>query len=114
MDKNTKLILGLGLVGVGAYLLWKKGQGTKASANGDFFSMRNPGRRMRMSGKMNASGLKGLKMKKSFAPGELPVKDSGWQGADGFKKTKKEKVFKSYAGAGAGKFFKVKDSGWQG
>lgn len=108
MNKNTKLLLGLGLVGVGAYMLWKKGQTTTtASYTG------NVGRRMRMSGgKMNASGLKGLKMKKSFAAGQLPVKSSGWQGADGFKSTKKEKVFKS--ANGAAQFFKVNDSGWQG
>ena len=26
MDKQTKLLLGLGLIGVGGYLLWKQGQ----------------------------------------------------------------------------------------
>jgi len=132
MDKNTKLLLGIALVGAGAYMLWFKNQ-KKMSYIG------NPvGRRMRMSGgKMNASGLKGLKMK-TFVPNQqLPVHDSGWQGADGgFKATKEENVFKGYAGTGftsdntkifsadgsekifsadgTGKFFKPHDSGWQG
>jgi len=122
MDKNTKLLLGIALVGTGAYMLWFQNQ-KKMSYVG------NPvGRRMRMAGKMNASGLKGLKMK-TFVPNQqLPVHDSGWQGADGgFKATKEENVFKGYAGSGftsdnskifsadgTGKFFKPKDSGWQG
>ncbi|MBM3201796.1 MAG: hypothetical protein FJZ56_05255 [Chlamydiae bacterium] len=127
MNKNIKLLLGIALLGTGAYMLFiQKKQ--KKSYSGEV------GRRMRMTGhKMNASGLKGLKIKRqdrrSFVPDQLPVYDSGWQGADGgFKATKDEKVFKDYAGGsvfnsgdtkifsadGTGNFFKPKDSGFQG
>lgn len=54
MDKQTKLLLGLGLIGVGGYMLWKQGQQKpKASYVG------NMGRRMRMSGKKNMAKMAG-------------------------------------------------------
>lgn len=126
MEKQTKLLLGLGLIGVGGYLLWKQGQmkPTTASYTG------NVGRRMRFNGPTPKVGLGlGRKRKKNMAMmagkknmmmmaggtveahqstfnanggafshgGFFDVKDSGWQGFTG----------------GTG-FFSVKDSGWQG
>ena len=127
MDKQTKLLLGLGLIGVGGYLLWKQGQmkPTTASYTG------NVGRRMRFSGaptpkvglglgrkrKKNMAMMAGKKNMMMMAGGTVEahqstfnanggafshggffdVKDSGWQGFTG----------------GTG-FFSVKDSGWQG
>lgn len=111
MDKNTKLLLGVGLVGVGAYMLWNQSK----MKSWDAMTVAGVGRRMR-----NASGVKGLKMKK-FVANELPARASTFN-ADGFKSSKakvfsadgfkpsKEKVL-NYSGKG---FFKVGDSGWQG
>lgn len=49
MDNQTKLLLGLGLIGVGGYMLWKQGQINAPKPAMDFTGM--PGRRMRADGK---------------------------------------------------------------
>jgi hypothetical protein len=77
MDKNQKMLLGVAVVGVGAYLLWKSKQPKKAfmnaggcpsgytrtkNSNGVFVCDNGKGSRYRtnMSGKMGADGVKGL------------------------------------------------------
>jgi len=126
MDKQTKLLLGLGLIGVGGYLLWKQGQMKPTTAS---YTGNSVGRRMRFSGaptpnvnlkmgrKKNMAMMSGKKNMAMMAGGTVEahqstfnanggafshggffdVKDSGWQGFTGNKG-----------------FFDVKDSGWQG
>ena len=63
MDKQTKLLLGLGLIGVGGYMLWKQGQKAPvvadASADAPKSFTGNAGRRMR--------GANGKRKKKNMA-----------------------------------------------
>jgi hypothetical protein len=102
MEKQTKLLLGLGLIGVGGYLLWKQGQmkPTTASYTG------NVGRRMRFNGPTPKVGLglgrkrKGKKNMAMMAGGTVEAHQS---------------TFNANGGAFShGGFFDVKDSGWQG
>jgi membrane-bound ClpP family serine protease len=97
MTKQTKMLLGVGAVGVVAYFIYKNQQSK--------LSFAGVGKRMMVG----ADGLKGLKMKKNLVNQQtIRPKDSGWVRADG-------KFFdvKSSGWLRAdGKFFDVKSSGW--
>ena len=112
MDKQTKLLLGLGLVGVGGYLLWKQGQMKPKTAS---YTGNSVGRRMRFSGaptpnvnlkmgkgkrKKNMAMMAGKKNMAMMAGGTVEAHQS---------------TFNANGGAFShGGFFDVKDSGWQG
>ena len=101
MEKQTKLLLGLGLIGAGAYMLWKQSQKpatTTASFGGPL------GRRQRFtgkqfSGKQNMGGKKNMAM---MAGGTVAAHQSTFN-ANG-----------SSDSFSHGGFFDVKGSGWQG
>ena len=140
MEKQTKLLLGVGLVGIGAYMLWKKGQPKAASFAGRDFSDVVGNRKGFVSelpakdSKFNFNALASAPTPTLTGSGqyqhftnELPVKKSGWVRADGMAlagmKVKGETtdgtVGKFYDVAepkwskytGA-EFFDVKDKGW--
>ena len=126
MDKQTKLLLGLGLVAAGGYLLWMQNQ-KKASFAG-------VGKRklLKMTGGVEGDkqllnmtgGVEGNKELLNYA-GSNPVgrrmRMSGKKsmammaggGVDVKQSTFNAAGSAPYAGAGKG-FFAVKDSGWQG
>lgn len=101
MDKNTKIALGIAVIGVGAYLIYKNKPATPASFNGRrrAYTGNIMGNRQRMmSGAkrnivdnqtdvarpstFNASGTVGQGKGGKF----FKVQDSGWLRADGFAK----------------------------
>jgi hypothetical protein len=111
MDKQTKLLLGLGLIGVGGYLLWKQGQmkPTTASYTG------NVGRRMRFNGPKPKVGLGlGRKRKGKKNMAMMAGKKNMMMMAGGTVEAH-QSTFNANGGAFShGGFFDVKDSGWQG
>jgi hypothetical protein len=139
MNKQTKLLLGVGLVGVGAYMLWKKNQPKTAFAGRDFSDV--VGKRKGFVNELPAEDSKFNFNALASAPtptltgsgqyqhftNELPVKDSGWVRADGLAlagmKVKGETTdgtvgkfydvaeprWSKYTGS---QFFDVKDKGW--
>ena len=114
MNKQQKLWLGLGLVAVGGYWLWKKSNPATTTASWD--AVTNPkaiGKRVQMSGKpfQSADGKAPFKSANGKAPFKtfaenLPPKDSGWVRADGVLGSGKT------TDATQGKFYDIKDSGW--
>ena len=93
MDKNTKLILGFGLVAAGGYFYWKsKKPADTPKVAYDATLVRAVGRRQNFT-----NNLPVKESSFNFAAGNLPVKNSGWLGAEG-----------------AGTFFQTHDSGWVG
>lgn len=86
MNKNTKLALGIAVVGVGAYLIWKQTQKPSPSAS---FSGRVGNRQALMSGKRNIVDNQTAVAR----PSSFNANGTVGQGK-------------------GGRFFKVNDSGW--
>lgn len=92
MNKNTKLILGFGLVAAGGYFYWKsKKPADTPKVAYDATLVRAVGRRQNFSSNLPVKGSNF-----NFS-NNLIVKDSGWLRIEG-----------------AGTFFKTHDSGWVG
>ena len=108
MDKNTKLLLGVGLVGVAAYLFIqsKKPKATTSFAGATFDDV--VGKRRGFVGE--------LPVKQStfeFTGAEqLPVADSGWVRADGVQQFYDVQSPNWAKYAGNTQFFDVESKGW--
>lgn len=115
MEKQTKLLLGLGLIGAGGYMLWKQSQKPATASFATYGGRRQRFTGKQFSGKQNMGGKKNMAMmaggtveahqstfnangsSDSFSHGGFfDVKGSGW--LRGF--------------AGGPTFYDVKDSSW--
>jgi hypothetical protein len=110
MDKNTKLLLGIGLVGVGAYLLMqsKKPKATTSFAGASFNDVVGNRR-----GFVNELPVENSTFTGFVGAGELPVQDSGWVRADGGVQEFYDVQSPNWAKyAGNTQFFDVESKGW--
>jgi hypothetical protein len=108
MDKNTKLLLGIGLVGVGAYLLMqsKKPKATTSFAGATFNDVVGNRR-----GFVNELPVKESTFEFTGAE-QLPVADSGWVRADGVQQFYDVQSPNWAKYAGNTQFFDVESKGW--
>jgi hypothetical protein len=108
MDKNTKLLLGVGLVGVGAYLLMQSKKPKTTSFAGATFND-VVGKRRGFVSELPAkdstfTGFTGAE--------QLPVADSGWVRADGVQQFYDVQSPNWAKYAGNTQFFDVESKGW--
>lgn len=114
MEKQTKLLLGIGLIGAGAYMLWKQNQKPAASFGGPI------GRRQRFTGKQfsgrqNMSGKKNMAM---MAGGTVEAHQSKFNANGssdsfshgGFFDVQSKGWLRGFTGSPT--FYDVKDSSW--
>lgn len=126
MDKNTKLLLGIGLVGVGAYLLMqsKKPKATTSFAGATFddvvgnrrgFVSELPAKdsTFNVVGNPSGGGVGQRPRLGEFTGAEqLPVADSGWVRADGVQEFYDVQSPNWAKYAGNTQFFDVESKGW--
>jgi hypothetical protein len=109
MDKNTKLLLGVGLVGVGAYLLMqsKKPKATTSFAGATFNDVVGNRR-----GFVSELPAKESPFTRFTGAEQLPVADSGWVRADGVQQFYDVQSPNWAKYAGNTQFFDVESKGW--
>lgn len=109
MDKNTKLLLGIGLVGVGAYLLMQSKKPKNTASYVGSMPTDVVGNRRGFVSELPAEESPFTRF---TGAEQLPVADSGWVRADGVQKFYDVQSPNWAKYAGNTQFFDVESKGW--